>query len=136
MNGHKRHLLVDTEGLVIRVAVLAASIQDRDGARDLLDLAAPVCPRLKHIWADAAYAGALVAWTRQPHGWTLAIVRRTDDVAGLVVQPRRRVVERTFAWLGTNRRLAKDYEEYGETTETWVYLAMVRLMLRRLTHQE
>ena len=122
--------------MVIRVACLAASIQDRDGACDLLDLAAPVCPRLTHIWADAAYAGALVRWVRDQHGWTLAIVRRTDDVAGFVVQPRRWVVERTFAWLSTNRRLAKDYEEYGETTETWVYLAMVRLMLRRLAQRE
>jgi transposase len=77
----------------------------------------------------------LVRGGRARHGWPRDIVRRTDDLAGCVVSPRRWVVDRTFACLGTNRRLAKDYEEYGETTETWVYLAMVRLMLRRLTRQ-
>ncbi len=131
MTGRKRHLLVDTEGIPIRVAVLAANIQDRDGATDLLALAKPVCPRLEQVWADGGYSGALVAWTRKRCGWRLAIVSKSPDQQGFVVIERRWVVERTFAWLGRNRRLSKDYEEYGETTEAWIYLASIRLLLKR-----
>ena len=129
-------MLVDTEGLVIRVAVLAADIQDREAAPDVCRLAQPVCPRLEVIWADGGYQGALVAWVKAHYGWRLEIVSKPSDQVGFVVQPRRWVVERTFAWLGRNRRLSKDYEEYAETTEAWVYLAMIRLMLRRLTAKE
>ena len=131
MTGRKRHLLVDTEGIVIRVAVLSASIQDADGATDLLPLARPACPRLEQIWADGAYAGYLVEWTREHCGWRLEIVTKLPDQHGFQVLPRRWVVERTFGWLGRNRRLSKDYEEYAETSEAWLYLASIRLMLRR-----
>ena len=132
VNGRKRHILVDTEGLLIRIAVLAAGIADREGATDVLDLASPVCPRLAHIWADGGYRGYLATWVQRTHGWTLAVVKRAPAGQGFVVQPRRWVVERTFGWLGRSRRLRKDDEELAETTETWVSLAMLRLMLRRL----
>jgi putative transposase len=133
VNGRKRHWLVDTEGVVIRVAVLAASIQDADGATDLLTLARPVCPRLEQIWADGAYAEYLVEWTREQCGWRLVIVNKPPDQIGFQVLPRRWVVERTFGWLGRNRRLSKDDEEYAETSEAWLYLASIRLILRRRT---
>ena len=133
MKGRKRHLLVDTEGIVIRVAVLSASIQDADGATDLLPLARPACRRLEQIWADGAYAGYLVEWTREHCGWRLEIVNKLPDQQGFQVLPRRWVVERTFGWLGRNRRLSKDYEEYAETSEAWLYLASIRLLLRRRT---
>ncbi len=133
MNGRKRHILVDTEGCVLRVAVLAASIQDRDGATDLLALAKPVCPRLELVWADSAYTGALVEWTREQCGWRLEVVAKPPHQRGFVVLPRRWAVERTFGWLGRNRRLAKDYEELAESSEAWVYLAMIRLLLCRRT---
>ena len=132
MNGRKRQLLVDTEGLVMRAVVLPADIQDRDGAQDLCHVAAPVCPRLEQIWADQAYAGYLIEWVRAEYGWRLVIVGKAPDQQGFMVHLRRWVVERTFAWLGRSRRLSKDYEEYPETSEAWIYLASIRLMLRRV----
>ncbi len=132
MQGRKRHLLVDTEGLVIRAAVLSAGIQDADGATDLLTLARPVCPRLEQIWADSAYAGFLVEWMRDEYGWRLEIVSKPPDQVGFAVQPRRWVVERTFAWLATYRRLSKHYEELPDSSEAWVYGASIHLMLKRL----
>jgi putative transposase len=123
---------VDTEGLVVRVVVLPADIQDRDGARDVCHVVAPIAPRLAQIWADQGYAGALVEWVRQAYGWRLAIVAKPPDQIGFAVQPRRWVVERTFAWLGTYRRLSKDYEELPESSEAWVYAASIHLMLKRL----
>ena len=119
--------------MVIRAAVLSAGIQDADGATDLLWLARPACPRLEQIWADGAYAGSLVEWTREQCGWRLVIVRKLPDQQGFQVLPRRWVVERTFGWLGRNRRLSKDYEEYAESSEAWLYLASIRLLLRRRT---
>jgi putative transposase len=133
VKGRKRHLLVDTEGLVVRVVVLPADIQDRDGAQDVCHVAAPICPRLEQIWADQAYAGFLVEWMRHEYGWRLEIVSKPPDQVGFVVQPRRWVVERTFAWLSTYRRLSKDYEELPESSEAWVYAASIQLMLKRLT---
>ena len=132
MKGHKRHLLVDTEGLVVRVVVLPADIQDRDGAQDVCHVAAPVCPRLEQIWADQAYAGWVVEWVRDEYGWRLVIVSKPADQVGFVVHPRRWVVERTFGWLGRYRRLSKDYEELPESSEAWIYAAAIHLMLRRL----
>jgi len=117
--------------LLLRVAVLSAGIQDADGGGDLLELAKPDCPRLELVWADGAYRGPLVSWVAEHLGWRLEINATPPDQQGFQVLPRRWVVERTFAWLGRHRRLSKDYEEYGETTEAWVYLAMIRLMLRR-----
>ena len=136
MKGRKRHILVDTEGLLIRVVCLPADIQDWDGAEDLFLVSQPLCPRLELVWADSAYGKAdLPEWAEQSCGWRLAIVSRPAEARGFVVVRRRWAVERTFAWLGRNRRLSKDYEELAETTEAWVYAAMTRLMLRHLAPQ-
>ena len=132
MKGRTRHLLVDSEGFSIRPVVLPAQIQDRDAARDICHVAAPVCPRLEQIWADHAYAGTLVEWMRDAYGWRLVIVAKPPQQRGFVVHMRRWVVERTIAWLNRNRRLSKDYEELPDTSEAWLYLASRRLLLRRL----
>lgn len=119
-------------GLLLAVVVHAASIQDRDGAKLVLAKLVGRFPRLKLIWADAAYAGQLVAWALAFGGWLLEIVKRPLDSHQFQVLPRRWVVERTLAWLGRCRRLSKDYEELPETTEAWVQIAMIHLMLPRL----
>lgn len=132
VKGRKRHLLVDTMGLILMVVVHAASIQDRDGAKLLLEKVKNCLPQLQLIWADGGYAGKLVDWVEQFCGWVLEIVKRSDDVKGFQVLPRRWVVERTLAWLGRYRRLSKDYEYLPQTSETMVYAAMIHLMVRRL----
>ena len=132
MNGRKRHILVDSEGMVIRAAVLSAGIQDADGATDLLTLARPVCPRLEQIWADQGYRGALVDGVRDEYGWRLVIVRKLGGPGGFILTPRRWVVERTCAWLSTSRRLSKDDEELPESSDAWIYAASIQLMLQRL----
>ena len=116
------------------MVVHPANMQDRDGARLALMGLVGRFPRLKRIWADGAYAGKLVEWTRKICGWKLELVRRPSGQHTFKVLPRRWVVERTFAWLGRYRRLSKDYEELPQTTEAWVYAAMTGLMLRRLAH--
>jgi len=133
INGRKRHILVDTLGLVLRVMVLPANIQDRDAARQLLAafFAHKTPRRVKHLWADGGYAGALVEQARQWWRCTLEIVKRSQ-LHTFRVLPRRWVVERTFAWLGRCRRLNRDYERKAQTGETMVHLAMIRLMLARL----
>jgi putative transposase len=90
-----------------------------------------MCPRIKLVWSDTAYRGALVEWARRQCGWRVETVAKADDQQGFVVLPRRWAVEWTFDWLGRNCLLAKDYEELAETTEPWVYLATVRVLLRR-----
>jgi putative transposase len=132
VNGRKRHILVDTLGLLLSVKVLAANIQDRDGAKQLLDEVKERMPRLYLIWADGGYRGKLIAWVATTCLWLLQVVKRNDEVKGFVVLPRRWVVERTFGWLGRNRRLSKDYERACESSEALVYLAMIHLMLKRL----
>lgn len=132
INGRKRHILVDTLGLLIAVVVHSAAIQDRDGAKPVFNKAAAVIDTLRHVWADGGYAGELVAWTKSIHGWRLEIVKRPDEAKGFVLLKRRWVVERTFAWLLRSRRLSKDYERLETTEEAWVNLSMLRLMLRRL----
>jgi putative transposase len=133
VNGRKRHILVDTIGLLLMVTVLPANIQDRDGAKQLLAAffgqATP--RRVKHIWADGGYAGALLDWTLRLWRCTIEIVKRSG-LPTFKVLPRRWVVERTFGWLGRYRRLNRDYERQAKTGETMVYLAMIRLMLKRL----
>lgn len=106
--------MVDTIGLLIAVVVHAANIQDRDGAKLVLERIKGRCPRLKLIWADGGYAGKLVDWARGFAGWLIEIVKRPNEKR-FVVLPRRWVVERTFAWLGRYRRLSKDYEGLPET---------------------
>lgn len=119
-------------GLLLAVVVHAASIQDRDGAKLVMQRLLGRCPRLERIWADGAYGGQLVLWARRIGGWRLELVRRPRQQHTFQVLPRRWVVERTFAWLGRQRRLSKDYEGLPETTEAWVYISMTGLMLRRL----
>jgi putative transposase len=132
VNGRKRHLLVDTLGLLLKIVVHPANVQDRDGAKLLFESVEGKLPRLARIWADGAYTGKLVEWTREKLGATLDIVKRNDDVQGFVALPRRWVVERTFGWLGRSRRLSKDYERTMTSSEAFAYAAMVRLMLRRM----
>lgn len=133
VNGRKRHVLVDATGLILLALVLPANIQDRDGARQLLTafFGQPVRRRVKHIWADGGYAGALVDWAWQLWRCTVEIVKRSE-LHTFRVLPRRWVVERTFGWLGRYRRLNRDYERQAQTGEVMVYLAMIRLMLARL----
>jgi putative transposase len=114
------------------VVVHAANVQDRDGAKLVLATLVGRFPRLALIWADGGYAGQLVDWVRATWHWALAIVNQPTDATGFVVLPKRWIVERTFAWLGRCRRLSKDYEARCETSETWIYVAMIHLMLRRL----
>lgn len=133
VKGRKRHLLVDTLGLPIALYVTPAEVSDPAGARKLLAGLAPLVPRLKKIWADAAYRGKELAdWCRQYGGWELEIVEREPGAYGFQVQPRRWSVERCFAWLSRNRRMAKDYERKVQTSETLIELVAVRLLLRHL----
>ncbi len=149
VNGRKRHLLVDTQGLLIHAAVHPADITDRDGAQLLLAPLQGQLPRLQHVWADSAYTGQGREWIESTLDCTVEIVKhwwtglRSVWVgpgqepptlpSGFHVLPRRWVVERTFAWLVTYRRLGKEYEELPETSEALIYLAMSRLMVKRLT---
>lgn len=138
MSGRKRHALVDTQGLVLKVVVSAADVQDRDGARLLahaMQRYGPDLPRLSLVWADAGYAGPLADDLRQQMGWTLEIVTRADTQprTAFAVQPHRWIVERTFSWWGGLRRLSKDYEYQLESSEALIYAGMSHLMLRRLT---
>jgi putative transposase len=134
--GRKRHILVDTLGLLLRVVVHSAGLQDRDGARLVLAPLAQSFTRLRKIWADAIYTGDLAAWLRglrKRHRIELELVRRRPEAVGFEVLPKRWVVERTFAWLSFSRRLSKDYELLPATSEAFIYISMIRLMLARLT---
>jgi putative transposase len=134
VKGRKRHLLVDTLGLPIACYVTPADMSDPKGARRLLGGLAFFVPRLKKIWADAAYRGKELAdWCyQQGNGWDLEVVERAPGTRGFTIQPRRWVVERSFAWLIRYRRLAKDYERQVQTSETLIEVAATRLVLRRL----
>ncbi len=134
VKGRKRHLLVDTLGLPVACYVTPADVHDTVGARKLLGGLAFFVPRLQTIWADAAYRGkGLAQWCRhQGKGWDLEIVEREPGSRGFSVQLRRWVVERSFAWLIRNRRLAKDYERKVQTSETLIEVAAIRLLLRRV----
>lgn len=135
VKGRKRHLLVDTLGLVLLVVVHAASIQDPTGARLVLPALTQRFTRLVKIWADSRYTGTLIEWVwslRNYRRIRLEIVKRPTQQVGFVVLPKRWIVERTFGWLNRSRRLSKDYERLTATSETMIYLAMTRLMLRRL----
>jgi putative transposase len=135
VKGRKRHILVDTLGLLLTVVVLAANVQDRDGAKVAATRAKRKLPRLRLLWADGAYAGKLVDWLYDTFHWLLTIIKRPDTAKGFVLLPRRWVVERTFAWLANYRRLSKDYEYLPATSEAMIYLAMSHLMLRRLARK-
>jgi putative transposase len=135
VKGRKRHILVDTLGLLLIVVVHAASIQDRDGAKLVLTNVPGRLPRLAHIWADGAYAGELLQWVKTTCRCVLEIVKRSDQHQGFQVLPHRWVVERTFGWLNRYRRLAKDYERLAESSEAMIHVAMIRLMLARLARK-
>jgi putative transposase len=160
VRGRKRHLLVDTEGLVLKAKVHSAKVPDQEGLKLLLDSARAEVSRLKHLWLDAGYEGTGKRWAEEALSLSVEIVRRplkptSEKVAkrwaeewakegkkidwqrlmpprGFRVLPRRWVVERTFAWLSQNRRMSKDYERLCATGEAFVYAAMSRLMVRRL----
>ncbi len=118
--------------MLLAVVVHAADIQDRDGARLVLAKRVGQFWRLKWIWADGGYAGKRIEWTWELGRWVLEIVKRSDDVRGFQVLPKRWIVERTFSWFGRYRRLSKDYETLTESSESMIYLAMIHLMVRRL----
>lgn len=132
MKGRKRHVLVDTLGLVLAVVVTSAAVSDPAGARCVLNWATFHYYRLRKVWADSAYGGSLVPWVKANCLWVLEIVRGLTGQKGFQVQPHRWVVERTFGWLGRYRRLSKDYEYLTTTSETMIYLAMIHVMMRRL----
>ena len=160
VRGRKRHLLVDTEGLVLKAKVHSAKVPDQDGLRLLLECAGTETSSMKYLWLDAGYQGRGKRWAEEVMGLIVEIVRKPlkpipEKVAkiwaeewakegkaidweklmpprGFRVLPRRWVVERTFSWLSHNRRMSKDYERLCASTEAFVYAAMIRLMVRRL----
>src|SRR5215216_80559 len=162
VKGRKRHLLVDTEGLVLKAKVHSAKVLDQEGIKPLLDGAKELFPRLSHLWLDEGYRGEDKGgdWVQKTLGWRVEILRRARKPApeevlmawakqwakegvtvdwqellpprGFQVLPRRWVVERTFTWISHNRRMSKDYERLAQTSEAFIYVAMTRLMLRRL----
>jgi putative transposase len=132
VTGRKRHLVVDTLGLLLAVVVHAADVQDRDGARLVLGKLAGRFPRLRLVWADGGYAGALLLWALATAGLVIEIVAKPAGITTFTVLPKRWIVERTFAWLGRCRRLSKDYEALPATSEAWIQVAMIHLMLKRL----
>ena len=133
INGRKRHILVDTSGLLIGLVVHPAAVQDRDGAPWLIASIRHTHPWLRHVFADGGYAGKKLAKALARLGkWTIEIVKRSDAAKGFIVLPRRWVVERSFAWLGRCRRLAKDFEATIASAEAWILLASIRLITRRL----
>jgi len=135
VKGRKRHILVDTLGLLLMAVVHTANIQDRDGAKLVLEKAKLFFSRLQLIWADGGYAGKLIDWVKCTCNWVLEIVKRDPNAKGFHILPHRWVVERTFGWLDRYRRLSKDYEVLTETSEAMIYAAMSHLMVRRLARQ-
>jgi transposase len=135
IKGRKRHILTDTLGLLVGAIIHTADIQDRDGAPAVLASIRSSFPWLRHVFADGGYAGEKLEAALNGKGdWTLEIVKRSDTAKGFVLLPRRWVVERTFAWFGRNRRLAKDFEATIESATAWLLLASTQLMTRRLAN--
>lgn len=133
ISGRKRHIVVDTLGLMVGLVIHSAGIQDRDGAPDVLKTILKRWPWLRHIFADGGYAGPKLRGRLEKVGkFTLEIVKRSDQANGFQTLPRRWVVERTFAWLGRCRRLAKDFEKTIASSEAWIYIANIRFLTRRI----
>jgi transposase len=132
--GDKRHILVDTLGLLLNVVVHPGDVQDRERARLVLDRRTRcLFPFIERIFADAGYQGPRAAQAAASTGrWVFAIVKR-NELHKFIVLPKRWIVERTLAWISRNRRLARDFERYSRTVAAFVRLAMIRIMLRRLT---
>jgi len=136
ITGRKRHLAVDTLGMVWAVVVHGAYWQDYEGGHFVLACLSQQCRRLKVVFADSAYGrDALPEWVRTTFGWILQTVLRPVKAKGFVVLPKRWIVERTFAWLARHRRHARDYERNTETSEAMIYIAMISLMARRLARK-
>lgn len=132
IKGRKRHILTDTCGFLVFIMVHAADIQDRDGAVDVLKAVRFRFPWLRHVFADGGYAGDKLKDALAPIGkWTLEIIKRSDAAKGFKLLPRRWVVERTFAWLGRCRRLAKDWETSIASSTAWAQIASIRMIVRR-----
>jgi putative transposase len=132
IKGRKRHLIVDTFGFVLRVLVHAADISESEGAIWLLNEYADVLSSLDTIRVDQGYKAMFVEWVGQYMSCTVEVVEKPADQVGFAVLPKRWVVERTFAWLGRYRQLSKEYDHYPESTESWIYLASIDILLKRL----
>ena len=133
IKGRKRHIVTDTVGLMVGAAIHPADVQDRDGAPLVIEAIHDLFPWLRHLFADSAYSGDKLLQALAKFGrWSLEIVKRTAEAVGFEVLPRRWVVERTLAWLSRNRRLAKDFEASIPSARTWVYIASVQLLIRRI----
>ena len=149
INGRKRHIVVDTQGWLLAATVHTADIQDRAGVPLVLENLHEAFPRIEQIWVDQGYTGQGKAWIEDHLGWRVEVVARAAPrrwtvladgsvekvpvARGFAVLPKRWIVERTFSWLGQNRRLSKDYERTCATSEAWMLVAMIRVMVRRLT---
>lgn len=133
VKGRKRHLLVDTCGLLITAVVHAANTYDGAGAERVLEATRQRGIRLRKIWVDQTYRGALRQWMADRDLGDLEVVERLPGQRGFEVQPHRWVVERSHAWFGRNRQLSKEYDHNPRSSESWLYLASIRLLLRRLT---
>jgi transposase len=125
---------VDTQGWLWGLAVTAANVQDKVGARRLAAQVAPAAPRLGRVWVDGGYASAALVADLAAYGWTVEVVQPPGAARGFAVLPKRWSVERTFGWWVQQRRLRTDYEERLEVAATFIYLAMIGLMTRRLAH--
>jgi len=132
VSGRKRHIVVDTQGHIIAATVHEGNIQDRDGAKLVIPKLTAKYPRLELIWADGGYRGTLVEWVEEKHGYELEIVKRSDDIKGFKILPRRWVVERTFGWFNRFRRMSKDFERLLLTSENVMYISMIAILLNRL----
>ncbi len=132
VKGRKRHILVDTLGLILALAVTGANVSDPAGARLVFSRWGGHCKKLRRIWVDGTYRGTLLDWAAQRLKAVIEPVLRKDNLKGFVLVPKRWVSERTFSWLGQSRRLNKDYERLLDSSEAMIYLAMTRIMLRRL----
>jgi putative transposase len=131
--GRKRHIITDTNGFLVHAIVHSADIQDRDGAPMVLGDIRYNFPWLRHVFADGGYAGDKLKQALAKIGdWTVQIIKRSDHAKGFVILPRRWVVERTFAWLNRNRRLAKDFEQSIASATAWIFMASVQLLTRRI----
>jgi len=130
VKGRKRHIFVDTQGIPHKVKVHRADIQDRDGGKLLLNEAKPLLPRLEKIWADGGYAGQFIDWAKQECQYKVEVVKKLAGTIGFAVIPRRWVVERTFAWLNSDRLLDKEHETRAKASEIDIYAASLRRLLR------
>ncbi|WP_251017726.1 IS5 family transposase [Streptomyces sp. ISL-1] len=132
INGRRRHVITDCLGLLLMVLVTAADVTDRRAAQALLPHLHGQFRKISLVWADGGYTGLLVDWAKEKLQLTLQIVKRSDDMTGFVVLPRRWVVERTLGWLLRSRRLARDYEKLPASSEAFIYFSAAMLMSRRL----